>query len=264
VAELDRRRSLRRLAGLAGAAAAWTGAGGPSARAQAPASPHPPLAPASAAGSAPASGPAPSPRAWPVVRPLPPADEAAQVPEFFTWRARLLAALARHDADALRDALHPQVKLSFGGDEGLAAFERRWAPTQADSAVWATLAAVLALGGRWRRGDGDPGSPSFVAPYVFSDWPDDVDPLLHQAVVAGAVRVRSAPNAAAPVIGSVGHGIVRLIDASDEPPGWTALARPGAGPGHVASAWLRSAIDYRVIVDRRSGRWQISLFLAGD
>jgi hypothetical protein len=289
MAERGRRRSLRQLVGLAGAAAAWGGAGGPLARAGTPTPPAPSSAtlPATLPAERPATSPATSPaistgtstatssaappppsgspvRAWPLLRPLPPADEAAQVPEFFTWRARLIAALARHDAEALRDALHPQVKLSFGGDQGLAAFERLWTPARGDSAVWPTLAAVLALGGRWRRGDGDPAAPSFVAPYVFSDWPDDLDPYLHQAVIAEGVRVRSAPSADAPVIGSVGHGIVRLVDHPGQPPGWTTLARPGAGPGHVASDWLRSAVDHRVMVDRRSGRWQISLFLAGD
>jgi len=199
--------------------------------------------------------------AGPVLRPLPPADEAAQQPEFFTWRARLIAALARHDAAAVRAALHPQVRLSFGGDDGLAAFERRWTPDRPDSPLWPTLATVLALGGRWVRGDD--AAPTFVAPYVFSDWPDNLDAYTHQAVIADAVAIRAQPAADAAVLATAGHGVVRLATA-DDPPGWTALALPGGSTGHIASAYLRSPLAHRVMIDRRTGAWQIALFLAGD
>ena len=104
-----------------------------------------------------------------------PIDEAARQPDFFSFRAQLQAAVARHDADAVIAALDPNIKLSFGGDDGIEGFRRLWRPSDADTELWAELGAVLALGGTFSS------ESSFTAPYVFSRWPDGVDGFEHVA-----------------------------------------------------------------------------------
>ncbi len=59
----------------------------------------------------------------PAQRRLLPVDEAATQPDFFTFRAQLLTAVARHDAAALMAVVHPNIKCDFGGGEGKAFFE---------------------------------------------------------------------------------------------------------------------------------------------
>ena len=89
--------------------------------------------------------PLPAPAQQPPV--VLPVDEAAQRPAFFAFRARLQQALARRDAQAILDAVHPHVRTSFGDGGGLEDFRRQWRPDAPDSPLWSTLGTVLALGG---------------------------------------------------------------------------------------------------------------------
>lgn len=190
---------------------------------------------------------------------LPPVDEAAASPDFFSFRAQLQSAVARRDAAAVMAALHPNVKLSFGGDAGLADFETTWRPSAPDSPLWEALGSVLALGGSFAP-DG-----TFTAPYVFARWPADRDAFEHVAVVGSGVRVRAAPAASAPVVGALSLCIVRLSEPLSPDPGSWARVELGAGrTGYVDGRYVRSPIDYRARFAKIDGRWQITLFLAGD
>lgn len=199
----------------------------------------------------------PAPEAAGVRVPLPPRDDAARDPEFFGFRARLQAAVARHDAAAVEQALHPQVKLSFGGDGGLEGFRRLWRPEAPDSALWATLAEVLALGGRF----GDDGS--FTAPYVFTDFPPDADAYDHVAVIGRDLRLRAAPSADAPVVGAASFEVLPTDPRAPRAEGWAALRVDGRRVW-IDERFVRSPIDYRVRFARHDGAWRIEFFLAGD
>lgn len=191
---------------------------------------------------------------------LPPVDEAVASPDFFSFRARLQSAVARRDAAAVVAALHRNVKLSFGGDAGLADFEATWRPSAPDSSLWEALGAVLALGGSFAP-DG-----TFTAPYVFARWPADRDAFEHVAVVGSGVRVRAAPDPSSPVVGALSFCIVRLREPL--PPGgprsWARIEFGAGRTGYVDGRYVRSPIDYRAHFAKIDGRWQITLFLAGD
>jgi hypothetical protein len=189
---------------------------------------------------------------------LEPVDEAASVPDFFVFRARLQAAIARRDVDAVRSALSKDVKLSFGGHGGLEDFEKLWNPRAADSRLWETLAATLALGGTFAP-DG-----SFTAPYVFARWPEDEDPFSRMAVIGSGVRVRSGPAASGSILAALDFSIVGISGPAAAGSAWVKVILPDGRTGFVDSRFLRSAIDYRVRFSRLDGRWQIVLFLAGD
>ena len=192
-------------------------------------------------------------------RRLLPVDEAASRPDFFTFRAQLLTAIARHDAGALMAVVHPNIKCDFGGGEGKAYFEAYWKPSTSNSRVWAELAAVLALGGTFSA-DG-----TFVAPYVFSRWPQGVDAFEHVAVVGEGVRIRTAPRADAEPARVGSFEILALARPPAEiPEDWTAVALPAARTGYVAARFVRSPIGYRASFSKQNGRWQMLLFIAGD
>jgi hypothetical protein len=57
-------------------------------------------------------------------RTLLPVDEAVSRPDFFTFRARLAAAVAQRDTAAILEVIHPDIKSSFGGDDGIEDFNR--------------------------------------------------------------------------------------------------------------------------------------------
>jgi hypothetical protein len=198
-------------------------------------------------------------QAGPAPRRLLPVDQAASRPDFFTFRAQLLTALARHDVAALLSVVHPNIKNGFGGDDGKANFEAKWRPAAADSEVWATLAEVLALGGTFE-------SPAtFVAPYVSSRWPESVDAFDHVAVVGDRVRIRHRPSQDAADAGSSSFEILRLAtEIQDAGESWTAVRLANGTTGYISSRYVRSAVDYRAYFKKEAGRWQMLMLLAGD
>jgi hypothetical protein len=189
---------------------------------------------------------------------LAPVDQAASVPDFFSFRAQLQAAVARHDSAAVQAALGKDVELSFGGEHGIEDFKAMWKPQAADSLLWDTLATVLALGGSFD------GRGRFVAPYVTSTWPRDVDLYTAVAAVGSGVHARAAASDAAPVVANLDFSIVDTADQSGEPAGWVGVQLPSGQVGHVRSTQVRSPIDYRIGFSKVEGRWQIDYFLAGD
>ena len=200
-----------------------------------------------------------------------PVDEAVRRPDFFSFRAGLQAAIARRDAAVLLASVHPAIKNSFGGDDGLDAFRRMWGldgnastdrgdasgPDGSDG-IWAELGTVLALGGSF-TGDG-----TFVAPYTFSRWPDEVDAFEHVVLLAADVRVRAAPGPDGPVLRSASFEIFPRAQSSDGTGEWLAVRLGPGRTGYVAAALTRSPIDYRAIFSRTNGRWQLVTFVACD
>ena len=201
-----------------------------------------------------------------------PVDEAARQPDFFSFRAGLQAAIARRDAEALLAVVHPQIRNSFGGNDGIQEFRVAWgldedgtatlaggaAGPEGTDGIWAELGTVLALGGSFLDAD------TFVAPYTFSRWPNGVDAFEHVVLVTADVRVRTAPDGEAPVLRSASFEILRVARPYDGVAEWIAVQLGSGGTGHVTAALARSPIDYRAIFRRAAGRWHLVTFVAGD
>lgn len=186
-----------------------------------------------------------------------PVDEASTRPDFFSFRARLQRAIARHDTAALMEVVHPQIKNSFGGNDGVDEFRSMWRIGQPDSGIWDELGTALALGGSFH----DAGT--FVAPYVFSRWPGQFDSFEHVAVIGSSVRVRSQPDTASSWIDAVSFAILPVAREGTDQEGWTAV-QIGKTVGYISSAYVRSPIDYRAIFRLDGGRWRLVTFVAGD
>ena len=194
-----------------------------------------------------------------------PVDEAARDAGFFVFRARLLEAVVRHDTAAVLDAVDPNIKIGFGGKDGIAAFREKWKLQDGhESPLWAELGAVLALGGSFRSPD------SFAAPYVFSRWPEAFDAFEHVAVLGTDVRVRSAPSLDSKILASLSFDIVRLSQAGrsrltpEQLEAWSAVELKGGRTGYVASRYVRSSVGYRALFNKVNGRWRMTAFVAGD
>lgn len=190
-----------------------------------------------------------------------PVDEADRHADFFTFRARLQVALATHDSSAVLAAIHPAIKNSFGGNDGIDEFRRAWSLSDAASPFWEELATVLALGGTFSD------ESTFVAPYVFSRWPDASDAFEHVAILGRGVRARAAPTLDGPPVGSLDFAVVplaRRLPGSPADPAWTAIRLADGRTAWVATRLTRSPIDYRAIFSRRGGHWQLVTFIAGD
>jgi hypothetical protein len=193
------------------------------------------------------------------VRRLPPADEAATCPGFVEFRASLRQIIERKDSAGLLDVVDPNVRISFGDDNGRDAFRTRWLTEAAPGPdVWTALSRVLDLGGRCKAAD------SFVAPYVFTDWPGDLDAFEYAAITGSRVRLRQAPRETAPVVALLTYALVRAGGAGDPQSGWAPVEAPDGRKGFVARRFLRSSVDVRAFFSRRDGVWRLVTLVTGD
>lgn len=206
---------------------------------------------------------------------LVPVDEGTRDRSFEEFRANLLKAAGRRDAEFILNALDSQVRLSHGGHGGVKDFESLWNPRRRDSPLWKELAAVLSLGGSFET---SAEGREFCAPYVSSKWrsvveqhPDHSDPFKFSAVIRKDAKVRSAPAETASVLATLSYSVVRLDGdeaGGDEPPAgdarWVKIIMPTGGRGYLAREDVRSPIDYSICFKNVKGRWLIASFVAGD
>jgi hypothetical protein len=194
--------------------------------------------------------------AWGQTRLLP-VDEAAAVSDFLSFRSQLRAAVAKRDLKVILAAMSKNVKLSYGGSEGLSDFLIMWKPESPDTKLWEELAEVLDLGGTFDS------QGAFTAPYVFSQWPREKDAFTHMAAIRTGVRVRTAPNARAPVIASLDFSVVETSEY-DPATGWVKVKLSPGRAGYVHVRYLRSPLEHRIRFEKQEGKWQAVFFIAGD
>lgn len=115
---------------------------------------------------------------------------------------------------------------------------------------------MLSLGGRFE------GNDTFVAPYVYSDWPEGIDSFEHVAVIGSHVRLRSAPHADAEPVGIVSFAILKWQGTPHA--GWAKVVAPGGREAYISERFVRSPVDYRAFFGRKGGRWIMQAFVAGD
>jgi hypothetical protein len=184
-----------------------------------------------------------------------PIDQAATQPEFFAFRARLQAAIARRDEAALLAAVDPGIRLSFGADNGINVLRTQLRDPK--TTLWADLATALALGGTFAA------PTSFTAPYVFASWPSNADSFECAAVIGESVRVRRTAEADSAVVGRVSFEIVQVLP--DSRSATVVHVRLASGvTGFVSAAFVRSPIDRRATFERVNGQWRLRSFVAGD
>lgn len=191
-------------------------------------------------------------------RVLKPVDQAVSKPDFYSFRAQLQSAVARRDVAALIGSLDPGIRNSFGDNNGIEAFRQIWEPDDRKGRVWETLGEVLALGGSFDR------EGNFVAPYVFSRWPEQVDAFSHAAITGAAVPVRGAPASSSPVTTSLSFAVVEQVESRGADDSWIQIRLARGKTGYVDRRFIRSPTDYRAIFSKRDGKWKLSAFLAGD
>ena len=189
---------------------------------------------------------------------LRPVDEAVKQPEFFTFRARLQVAVAARDLEAVVASADPNIKLGFGGEDGVALLRENLSKPKSEG-LWKELARILALGGAFT-------SPtSFYAPYVSSNWPDGADSFECGVIIGANVIVRDAPRSDGPAITRVSYAIVQSL-GQDLPAveGWSRIQLRTGQKGFVRSEFFGGATGLRATFNLVNGQWRMTALVAGD
>jgi hypothetical protein len=200
-------------------------------------------------------------------RKLYPVDEGAKDASFKAFRDKLIGAVRQRNTRFVLAVLHPNVRLSFGDQSGVKDFREMWKPDSRDSELWKELSTILSLGGTFSTSEG---RRVFWAPYTFSSFPDDLDAFEYAPIIGENVRVRSLPDATAPIVTNLSYDIVKATfsepgaSKDGNAPGWVRVVIPDGRNGYVAKRYVRSAVDYRIGFERIRGKWLITAFIAGD
>ncbi|NLA58920.1 MAG: SH3 domain-containing protein [Firmicutes bacterium] len=196
-----------------------------------------------------------------------PVDEAAENPEFEGFRKELIAAVRAKDVDFIRRHTHETIRYTFGINEGIAGFFHQWGlDTNPDeSRFWDELLRVVSLGGSFRNEE----KTSFVAPYVFSEFPEDIDAFQHVAIIDKRVKVYAEPSTEAEVLGTLTYSIVRVLERHFESqearrPIWLKIETFSGNSGYIPAEYGRSPVDYRGNWIKTDGTWKMIFFVAGD
>ena len=201
----------------------------------------------------------------PFARKLIPVDESGKDPSFQAFRQRALAALRNRDRAFLLSIIAPDIKFSFGGEEGAKAFRQRWNLDGPGSKIWSTLTTILELGGTFTSPD------QFWAPYLHTKFPNDLDAYTSGVILSQSAPVRARPAQDSPVLETLSYDIVKMdysgsVPEKDPADGyaWLKVQTPSGKPGFVAGRDIRSPLDHRACFERRAGGWILTVLVSGD
>ena len=195
---------------------------------------------------------------------LPPVDQCRGDPEFDRFRRRLERAVASRDNQKLNPLMAPDVRLSFGGVIWFPKFKNfeqsgpggdgMW-----HNALWDQMAKVLRLGCGTVRSGSAIEYRAWPAMYVNGEGLEASETWVS---LPGAILWRDSD---------------RHARIAQRLPAWTVLHELGQGyssdmkvrtpkgrVGFVPRERMRGLLDYRLIAQRRDGRWLVTAFVAGD
>ena len=198
-----------------------------------------------------------------------PVDEGQLSPDFQRFRKELLEAIARKDARFIEQMITEDIKVSFGGDLGKAAFAEKWKLDAPDSPFWQTCRKILQLGGTFDRHNEN----GFMVPYLAGTWPDLEQPSAYAVVTGKEVKLRKTPSWDGAIVGTLDYDIVRLGPKTGESQfsilegekwPWVKIEMPDkSGMAYVYGKYIHSPVDYWAYFERVKGQWKMPYFLAG-
>ena len=194
---------------------------------------------------------------------LEPVDEAPRNAKFAAYRAALLDAVRRRDAEFVVAQADREIKLSFGGDYGRESFRRALTGKEEwqGESYWRELEAVLALGGVF-MGDG-----AFCTPYLACiDVPGcpDCDPFETVYVTRADALARVKPDANAKVAAKLSWDVLQLDYEATSAEGWYPVMLPDGRTVFLSNEDSRMAVDYRARFEKTAEGWRMMVFIAGD
>ena len=201
-------------------------------------------------------------------RRLLPVDEAGKEASFKAFRDKLINAIKNRDAKYVLSVVDPKIQNGFGGNDGIANFRKQWKITSPNSELWDELLFVLMHGGSFSQ---EGRSKIFLAPYIFSKFPEDLDIFDYSAITGENVRLRTKPDSSAPVVADLSYNIVKVDyqNSIEEKPNtgkykWLKVETFSGKKGFVSGKFVRSSVDYRAGFEKKGGQWKMIFFLAGD
>jgi hypothetical protein len=186
-----------------------------------------------------------------------PIDQCTADRSFAAFRRGLKTAVAKRDRNRLLALMAPDVLVDFGGAKGREEFAKAWEfdPREPDN-IWSQLERMLKLG--CARSDSARIIPSLGVQFEGARDEDLVDSrlILPGAKLYREIGVESASPKTLP------WTLAKATDTAGD--FLTGVKLPDGREGFIPDGDLYEPLGYRMMVERRSGRWLITAFVAGD
>lgn len=188
---------------------------------------------------------------------LPPVEMCRGDADFDRFRTELVAAVAAKDAAAIRRLAASDILSNFGGDGSWSEFASTWGleADPAASQLWSQLEELFKLGCAPTEAGGR------VFPSLFQNSGEDTDPF-ELVVARPGSGLYAKPGDERPIATLDWHSA-----RQGNPTGESGLVEVTLFDGR--KGWLResdllSPLGYRLVAERRDGRWVIAALVAGD
>jgi hypothetical protein len=192
-----------------------------------------------------------------------PVDEAVTDPTWVQFKKRLQSAIEKRDKQYVLAILDRDVRNQGQDAAGVAEFRKQWAIDASDSPLWRELGSAMQLGAAYIKREQGP--PELCAPYLLAQWPEDVEPFDHGAIVARETTVQAEPSISSPALGTLSYHIVSVVD-------WE-VADKASGPsqkwvrihyrdreGYVPEEHVRSPVEHTACFVKSAGGWRMVAF----
>ncbi|KAM3107300.1 SH3 domain-containing protein [Phormidesmis sp. 146-33] len=210
-------------------------------------------------------------------------DETDDDPEFAAFRQRLQKAVQKRDVRFV-SALIPArgVSMGFGVPQSLESLKL----SDPKARLWGILEKSLSSGCGKRNVRSAETLDGWICPTVQDAFAKQFPPpreskgieysLSKVIVVGDRVNVRSRPSLNSPVIAVLSNEVVDFdrpifengqeeqIEAYSPIEGWTPIILPNDKKGYVFNRYAFHPLEYRVVLRKAEGQWQIVAIPGGD
>lgn len=188
-----------------------------------------------------------------------PRDECATIEGADAFRMGMVTAVANRNLELLRPHISDDILLDFGGGSGWEELATRLEERE----LWLALDEVLSLGCA-ANDTSESGEEGFSMPWVWNQDTGAEDPFNSLLAKGWKVPMRTEGRADAPLVRHLNWEMVELAQDWQGDEEYLRVRTRKGEEGYVAMRELRHELDYRMIVERREGRWQVTAFIAGD
>jgi hypothetical protein len=190
-------------------------------------------------------------------RRLPPVEQCSGDRGFVNFRNGLQDAVAKRNRAALLAMLAPDVLVSFGGDNGRDAFAKHWSfdPKEYGN-IWGQLTTMLKLG--CSNSEHIRMIPSLSGQLNDSD----ADEAFEVRLVLPGAKLFKKPGERRTAAGVPAWALAKVTNSGGDL--WTGVKLPDGRQGFISDDDLYEPLGYRMLVEKRKGKWMITAFVAGD
>lgn len=183
-----------------------------------------------------------------------PQDDCTDVPGAEDFLKQLRAAVKARDTNMLVALAAPDVQLNFGGGTGTG--QLRAELSKREWSLWDELDKLTALGCGVNKQGG------ITLPWFATQDLGLVDPVKSMMVVGEKVEIHAAePNKAegkGKVLEDISWDVVTLAEDLHPEDDYQKIVTRDGTTGFIATDYLRSLNDYRLVASSRDGKWSFT------